>query len=1113
MTQLLVASAGFIPWVLYIIMTYYSKNFSQIDHIESATGYGGYLLSIGVCYAIYKTISLMREEKTVRIWFWHILGFSILQLFIVTVSYTASQSTVGSPFFGPAGLSSVVLFWHILSLLIYPIYLGFLWRATGHTILRYIPTWTTIDMRIRIGTEIAIGLAIFSLGLLIIGVIHLYTLPGLLVICSILTVLSWTGWKETYKDLQWRKVEFEQHTTHTDSLLDTIRPRLLTAEFAFLIVSFLVSVALINVIRPMPIGWDDLGVYMNYPRIMAITGSLLTGAGMYTWQLITGSGFLWDQIAAQAFYVNQLGGILSLIILTSVLSYMLERKWSRYLLSLPLLLAGIYYMMPMTVFQQAKDMKLDPGLMMVSVSAFWLLWYSLTQNLKPKISYFLIGTVGVIIGLAFTIKLTTLILIISVFSLIAYRILSIAGFLGFFAIFLAIFTGGGLWSKMNVWMPVENTHLIHMITLGCAILGLASLIIAWRQHGRESMQRWLLSSLICVLGIGVALAPWMIKNGNEVIKYGWKITIDSLLGGASEPTIQSLNYSPLYSSSEYATKKKDQQSSSITSDGKSQNEDFSRYFGQESGLNNYLKLPVNLTFQKNQGGEFTDITFLFLAFFPALLLFIRWRKIYWKDWTQWIYPGSVFGGMAFILYYCFGVFASKTPALMASLQSIIWAISLPLGYAVLIAIVLVSILLIHFCITRNENNQSIQSVFIMLMVYGFLFLISAFGIVWYGVFVYFLFLALFGLVALTFIVIDPADDEDTIGVKTTISIIFFLFILIYIVRSAFPHGWSNLTTAGMNEYKYKKLDQNQSIFTYRSDYITPIATMNTIDPHAIVVRSAALAESKTMKSILTPERLALMGPSELNQVLNYFIQKIATGEWLDDKKTILSDINRIWHELYTSILSPKWSDINNRGIYRIGTFMTYLIHENRKRYLEDSLVFEFETFFYDPSPETTIDRMKKVGLGYLLTDLNAATIDRDPRHVLTSRFEHLLLTMRAKNLKLVDTDNLCLRLAIDEYHAGRLQSDTDFIDIAGTNYESYRTQSGTTVTINRGIKQNKCANYAIGIFNANTQSGSTVPPYLLPVQQALASAKTPKEQGEVLGRAFGQSYFALFEIQ
>jgi hypothetical protein len=320
----------------------------------------------------------------------------------------------------------MVLFWNSISFLIYPLYLGLLWRATGHAVLRYIPTWTDIDMRIRIGAEIAIGLAVFALGLLILGVTHLYTLSGLLVVCALLTGMSWTGWRETYRDIRGRSIELEQHTLYTDSLLDMIRPRLLSMEFAFLVVSFLVSVALINVIRPMPIGWDDLGVYMNYPRIMALTGSTLTGAGMYTWQLITGSGFLWDQIAAQAFYVNQLGGILSIIIITSVLSYMLDRKSARYLLSLPLLLAGIYYMMPMTVFQQAKDMKLDPGLMMVSVSAFGLLWYTITQEWKPKISYLLMGIVGVIVGLAFTIKLTTLILIISVFALIAYRILSLA---------------------------------------------------------------------------------------------------------------------------------------------------------------------------------------------------------------------------------------------------------------------------------------------------------------------------------------------------------------------------------------------------------------------------------------------------------------------------------------------------------------------------------------------------------------------------------------------------------------------------------------------------------------------------------------------------------------
>ena len=59
--------------------------------------------------------------------------------------------------------------------------------------------------------------------------------------------------------------------------------------------------------------------------------------------------------------------------------------------------------------------------------------------------------------------------------------------------------------------------------------------------------------------------------------------------------------------------------------------------------------------------------------------------------------------------------------------------------------------------------------------------------------------------------------------------------------------------------------------------------------------------------------------------------------------------------------------------------------------------------------------MKTLGLKYLLVDLNAATIDRDPRRALTTRFEHLLSTMKAKNLRLADTDNMCLRLALDEY--------------------------------------------------------------------------------------------------
>lgn len=154
-----------------------------------------------------------------------------------------------------------------------------------------------------------------------------------------------------------------------------------------------------------------------------------------------------------------------MIVLTSILSVVLETRDRKYLISLPLILAGIYYIMPMTIFQQAKDMKLDPALMMVSVSAFGVLWYALKNKIRENHFYLLIGVAGFIIGLAFSIKLTTLILIIASLALMAYTILGFFGLTGFFFIFLSIFTGVGLWAKMNVWMPVENIGLIHNITL------------------------------------------------------------------------------------------------------------------------------------------------------------------------------------------------------------------------------------------------------------------------------------------------------------------------------------------------------------------------------------------------------------------------------------------------------------------------------------------------------------------------------------------------------------------------------------------------------------------------------------------------------------------------
>ena len=95
---------------------------------------------------------------------------------------------------------------------------------------------------------------------------------------------------------------------------------------------------------------------------------------MYSWQLITSTGFLFGNNASQAFYINQLGGILAAIGIVSTLSYIFAEKDKKSLLSLPVLFAALYYVMPMTVFQQAKDMKLDPAYFFFCISGLALLF-------------------------------------------------------------------------------------------------------------------------------------------------------------------------------------------------------------------------------------------------------------------------------------------------------------------------------------------------------------------------------------------------------------------------------------------------------------------------------------------------------------------------------------------------------------------------------------------------------------------------------------------------------------------------------------------------------------------------------------------------------------------
>lgn len=79
---------------------------------------------------------------------------------------------------------------------------------------------------------------------------------------------------ESLASLWHYKIEFPNHKAN-GNFFEQVNLPLLSTELLFMILTFLISVNFINIVRPMPIGWDDLGVYMNYPQIMANNGEIL----------------------------------------------------------------------------------------------------------------------------------------------------------------------------------------------------------------------------------------------------------------------------------------------------------------------------------------------------------------------------------------------------------------------------------------------------------------------------------------------------------------------------------------------------------------------------------------------------------------------------------------------------------------------------------------------------------------------------------------------------------------------------------------------------------------------------------------------------------------------
>ena len=195
-----------------------------------------------------------------------------------------------------------------------------------------------------------------------------------------------------------------------------------TRLFAFFVVLLVAAKNAFHVIRPIPIGWDDMGVYMNIPHQIGQTGFTPQALGFQAWSVVMSHGFTLLQSTTAAMFFSFFGGALLLVTLTLFLESVKTGSspvGSRFLWSVSM------FVLPMTMFQNTLDMKIDPSLFAIVCVALTHFFLFLREKNKTALfwSFFLTG-------LAFTLKPTVFMLLFSLLLVVVIPMIGGVGVIG-----------------------------------------------------------------------------------------------------------------------------------------------------------------------------------------------------------------------------------------------------------------------------------------------------------------------------------------------------------------------------------------------------------------------------------------------------------------------------------------------------------------------------------------------------------------------------------------------------------------------------------------------------------------------------------------------------------
>ena len=955
---------GFILWVLWVFINYLIHHFPYIyaathpPYIK--TVFILILISIGVFFLFSKGYFKWRG--------WMIYTFLLIALMIVYNSFAEEASISNGFSFKHQGfffINSISL--HLGTCLIF-----LCCYAAGNKFLK--PYKGVLNIHHKFILGIALGMGILTL--LVMGLATISFLQTWVIIPILVLLLIWQ------RKVCWSFIKY--------AFWNPINTKNISFWTFAVIAIILIFTAfnLVGMLKVFPLGYDGAALYQNITKNIVDSQSLVQGGQAYNWSLFTSLGPLLFGSMAFSIFLSHIMGVLSI--------------WAMFHLGRIFLSStgawigiAIFYTLPAISFHNFIDEKVDLGFLFICIAIviFFLNYaksfqYNFSIRNKTSITFF--SLLGFLMGYALGIKYLGVLIMIAIILMMVYQWGGIKAYLGIMLTTVAIL----FLLKINTFGYLDISSM-QRFTIVCifSLSGISLLLFYFKKFDWVSGFRLVQNIGIMLVVMILSFMPWLIKNtietGNistKTILYGktaqeplnheysfltennipnkiseqHKEGIIKYLGEAQVSGFDNEDFINQFERLKNQKKNiKNRIEKNRTNTGK--REEILRYLGYETGLNDYLSLPYDVSMGINiPNKRGVDIGFLFLLFLPLLVLSLKKEKIVdlrnsigffvfgivlllsWK--AAMISKGSALDSAKYLNNFypnssnSFLDISKDISLPFLKLQTSISELVQPLFIVfsemtfpiTLCALILFCIL---FAWIPKDNwrkfNQSVKLILIFIMSYGFLWWIFGNGIPHYAL------------------------------------IIWSLSSLLI------AHYYENISL-----FISKRLDS----FTKRSIQIL----------FSVFVTLNVLVHFSNANN-------------DLNQISNVFFEpfishysnNFVTNQNFDNPRSIIAPAAEVLNK-----------DISTK-IYRVGTFMDYHIKDNTTRVYEDNQLNLFDQVSHKlQNPNDFLTVLKLNNVKYIVFSLKVATIDQTPEKSLTDKATRLVKVLNNKDrIRLVMTNN------------------------------------------------------------------------------------------------------------